>query len=123
MTVPVRILVADDHAAVRRGVINILTSARSLVVCGEARNGDEAIQKTRELQPDLILLDISMPDINGLEVARRIREEFADARILIMTQYDARRMLPSVRAVGALACVDKSRLSKDLLRAIESVAT
>jgi DNA-binding NarL/FixJ family response regulator len=121
--VPVRVLVADDHAAVRRGVINILTSVENLVVCGEARNGDEAIRKTRELQPDLILLDVSMPDINGLEVARRIREEFADARILIMTQYDARRMIPSVLAVGALACVDKSRLSKDLLRAIESVAT
>ncbi len=123
MMVPVRVLVADDHAAVRRGVINILTSVENLVVCGEARNGDEAIRKTRELQPDLILLDISMPDINGLEVARRIREEFAGARILIMTQYDAQRMLPSVRAVGALACVDKGRLSKDLLRTIESVAT
>ncbi len=123
MMVPVRVLVADDHAAVRRGVINILTSVENLVVCGEARNGDEAIRKTRELQPDLILLDISMPDINGLEVARRIREEFAGARILIMTQYDAQRMLPSVRAVGALACVDKGRLSKDLLRTIESVAS
>ena len=120
---PVRILVADDHAAVRRGVINILTSAGNLVVCGEAQNGDEAIRKTRELQPDLILLDISMPDLNGIEVARRIREEFAGARILIMTQHDARRMLPRVLAVGALACVDKSRLSKDLLPAIESVAT
>jgi len=123
MMVPVRVLVADDHAAVRRGVINILTSVENLVVCGEARNGDEAIRKTRELQPDLILLDISMPDINGLEVARRIREEFAGARILIMTQYDARRMIPSVLAVGALACVDKGRLSKDLLRTIESVAS
>lgn len=120
---PVRILVADDHAPVRRGVINILTSASNLAVCGEARNGEEAIKKTRELRPDLILLDISMPDMNGLEVARHIRAEFADARIVIMTQYDARRMLPRVLAVGALACVDKSRLSKDLLPAIGSLAS
>jgi len=123
MTHPLRILVADDHASVRRGVINILTSAKNLVVCGEARNGDEAIKKHRELQPDVLLLDISMPDVNGLEVARRIRAEFASARIVIMTHHDALRILPRVLAVGALACVDKSRLSKDLLPAIESLGT
>ena len=119
---PVRILVAADHASVRRGVVNILNSAANLEVCGEAQNGEETIAKARTLRPDLILLDINLPDMNGLEVTCRIRSELSDARILIMTQHDPRRMLPRVLAIGALGCVDKSRLGKDLLSAIDELA-
>ena len=72
-----RILIADDSDAVRRGVCGILSSEKDLEVCGEAKDGSEALQKARELMPDLILLDISMPGMNGLEVARRLREESA----------------------------------------------
>ena len=75
-----RILVADDNGAVRQGVINILSSRSNLVVCGEARDGTEAIQKARELQPDLVLLDVSMPGLNGLEVARQIRHDLTERR-------------------------------------------
>ncbi|MFY9790481.1 MAG: response regulator transcription factor [Candidatus Sulfotelmatobacter sp.] len=116
-----RILVVDDNVLVRRGVIDILASRKNWEVCAEAQDGEEAIQKVQESRPDVILLDISMPGMNGLEVARAIRQEFADAKILIMSQHDPASLLPSAIQAGANGCVDKSRLATDLLPSIESV--
>ncbi|MGB0006989.1 MAG: response regulator transcription factor [Candidatus Sulfotelmatobacter sp.] len=116
-----RILVVDDNVLVRRGVIDILASRKNWEVCAEAQDGEEAIQKVQESRPDVILLDISMPGMNGLEVARAIRHELADAKILIMSQHDPASLLPSAIQAGANGCVDKSRLATDLLPSIESV--
>jgi len=116
-----RILVVDDNVLVRRGVIEILASRKNWEVCAEAQDGEEAIQKVQEFRPDVILLDISMPGMNGLEVARAIRHKFADAKILIMSQHDPSSLLPSAIQAGANGCVDKSRLATDLLSSIESV--
>jgi DNA-binding NarL/FixJ family response regulator len=116
-----RILIADDNEYVRCGVRDLLVSQTNLVVCGEARDGAEAIQKARELLPDLILLDISMPGINGLDVARVLRQEMTTAKILIMSQHDPIHLLPRAIEAGAHACVDKSRLSTDLLSTIEDL--
>ena len=116
-----RILVVDDNVLVRRGVIEILASRKNWEVCAEAQDGEEAIQKVQEFRPDVILLDISMPGMNGLEVARAIRHKFADAKILIMSQHDPASLLPSAIQAGANGCVDKSRLATDLLSSIESV--
>ncbi|MFY9948753.1 MAG: response regulator transcription factor [Candidatus Sulfotelmatobacter sp.] len=116
-----RILVVDDNVLVRRGVIEILASRKNWEVCAEAQDGEEAIQKAQEFRPDVILLDISMPGMNGLEVARAIRHKFADAKILIMSQHDPASLLPSAIQAGANGCVDKSRLATDLLSSIESV--
>src|ERR1700687_3221965 len=94
------ILIADDNDAVRRGVVGLLSSETNWKVCGEARDGSEALQKARELLPDLILLDVSMPGMNGLEVARLLRQDLPEAKILVMSQHDPNHLLPSVGEAG-----------------------
>ena len=116
-----RILIADDNDMVRGGVTDILSSVKGWEVCGEARDGSEALRKARELLPDLILLDISMPGMSGLEAARLLRQAVPSAKIVAMSQHDPIRLLPSVVEAGAHACVDKSRLDADLLPIIKSV--
>jgi two-component system response regulator NreC len=117
-----RILIVDDNERIRRGVMDILASKKNWNVCGEARDGMEAIRKARELLPDLILLDISMPGLNGLEAARLLRQEIADTKILLMSQYDPLPLLPGAIQAGANGCVDKSRLGTDLLSSIERIS-
>jgi DNA-binding NarL/FixJ family response regulator len=116
-----RIFIADDNDAVRRGVVGLLSSETGWKVCGEARDGSEALQKARELRPDLILLDISMPGMNGLEVARLLRQALPEARILVVSQHDPIHMLPSVVEAGGDGCVDKSRLGTDLVASIKNI--
>jgi DNA-binding NarL/FixJ family response regulator len=116
-----RILIADDNDLVRRGVIRLLSAETSWIVCGEATNGLEALQKARELLPDLILLDLRMPDINGLEATRRLRLELPEAKILLVTQHDPVRMRPSIIEAGGDACLDKGRLGTDLVTTIKSL--
>jgi two-component system, NarL family, response regulator NreC len=117
-----RILIVDDNERIRRGVLDILASKKNWNVCGEAKDGMEAIRKARELLPDLILLDISMPGLNGLEAARLLRQEIANTKILLMSQYDPIPLLPGAIQAGANGCVDKSRLGTDLLSCIERIS-
>jgi two-component system response regulator NreC len=116
-----RILIADDSELVRRGVTAILTSKTDWEICGQAANGQEAIQKARELWPDLVLLDISMPGLDGLQTARLLRQELPDVKIVIMSQHDPVHLLPGALEAGASACVDKSRLSTDLVTTVGRV--
>ena len=116
-----RILIVDDNEMVRRGVSELLSSRPAWQVCGHAGDGKEAVRKARELRPDIILLDISMPGANGLDVARVLRHEMPKAKIVIMSQHDPIQVLPRVLEVGAHACVDKDNLETDLLPAIESL--
>jgi DNA-binding NarL/FixJ family response regulator len=113
-----RILIADDNEFVRRGVADMLSNEVNLDVCGEASNGTEALQKSEELRPDLVLLDISMPGISGYETARLLREQAPGIRILIMSFGDTQQLLPLARKAGADDCVDKARLGSDLLTTI-----
>jgi two-component system response regulator NreC len=106
---------------VRRGVIRLLSDESDWTVCGEARDGSEAIQKARELLPDVILLDISMPDISGLDVARRLRQELPNAKLVVVSQHDSSVMLPLVIKAGCDACLDKSRLATDLVATIKNL--
>jgi DNA-binding NarL/FixJ family response regulator len=116
-----RILIADDNEWVRRGVVNILAPMSHWEVCGEAKDGAETIQRAAELVPDLVLLDVSMPGLNGLDVARLLREKVPAAKILIMSQHDPLILLPRAIEAGADACVDKGHLSTELLPTIASM--
>jgi len=116
-----RILIVDDSELVRRGVKALISSEKTWEVCGEAGDGREGIQKARELQPDLVLLDLSMPDVNGLEVARDLRQDLRTTKILIMSQNDPLELLPPAIAAGADGVIDKSRIGTDLLAAIKNI--
>jgi DNA-binding NarL/FixJ family response regulator len=116
-----RILIADDNDRVRRGVIDLLSEMSGCEVCGEAKDGAEAIEKARALLPDLILLDISMPGISGINAAPLIRKEAPKAKILIMSQHDPAILSRSLEEVGADGYIDKSRLASDLLPAIKAL--
>lgn len=116
-----RILIADDSDIVRRGIVALLSGVRAWSVCGEAVNGADALQKARELRPDLVLLDVNLPDANGLEIARRLRAEFPKIRILVISQHDPAQLLPRAVEAGANGSLDKGRLGMDLLPAIEKI--
>jgi len=118
---PVRILIADDHEVVRRGVRSLLKSRGDWEVCGEAVDGRDAVQKAKELKPDVIVMDIGMPHLNGLEAARVIRKEVPQSEILILSQYEATEMRPAALQAGAREYITKSDVARDLLTAVESV--
>jgi DNA-binding NarL/FixJ family response regulator len=114
-----QILIVDDNEMVRRGVSELLSSRPAWQVCGHAGDGKEAVRKARELRPDIVLLDISMPGANGLDVVHTLRHEMPETKIVIMSQHDPILVLPRALEAGAHACVDKDRLSTDLLPTIE----
>jgi two-component system, NarL family, response regulator NreC len=116
-----RILIADDHHMVRRGVGALLSKEAGWEICGEATDAAQAIQKASELNPDLVVLDISMPDGSGLEAARRIRQEIPHVRILMMSHHDATQFVQSAIESGADGCIDKARLALDLVAMIKSL--
>jgi DNA-binding NarL/FixJ family response regulator len=114
-----RILVVDDHEAVRRGIQALLGSSKDWVVCGEAADGIQAVKEAKSLHPDLIIMDISMPNMNGLDAARIILREVREARILIISQNDpaiVRRQAEEARAHGF---IEKSNIERNLIATIE----
>jgi len=117
----VRILIADDHEVVRRGVRSLLTSRKEWDVCGEAVEGRDAVKKAKELKPDVVVLDISMPDLNGFEAARLIHKEVPQSKILILSQHNVSEMLQTALDAGARGYVSKSEVSRDLLPAVEAI--
>ena len=118
----VRILIADDSELMRTGMCSLLRSQPGWIVCGEATDGIDAVEKAIALKPDIVLVDISMPHWNGLEVARRIHKQVPDSEILIVTELDSRslRHLPS--QPGVRGYVMKSRITRDLIPAIEAAS-
>jgi two-component system, NarL family, response regulator DesR len=116
-----RILLADDNALVRRGVIRILSDEPGWEICGEASSGTEVLEKSRELQPDVAILDIRMPGLSGLEAARLLRKEFPALKIIIMSQFNPSELLPRAQESGADACVDKARIATDLTQEIKKL--
>jgi DNA-binding NarL/FixJ family response regulator len=119
---PLRILVVDDHDLVRRGVKTILLAHEDWEVCGEANTGQDAIMKAQELKPDIVVLDIGMPDLNGLEVARRIRAASANTEILILSVHQSDQLVREIVKAGANGFIVKSDSDRDLVTAVESLA-
>jgi DNA-binding NarL/FixJ family response regulator len=117
-----RILVADDHATVREGICMLLSRNSRLQVCGEAANGVEAIEKVRQLRPDLVVLDLSMPILNGIEAAREIRRIAPAIKILVFTLQSAAEVDLAVRRAGADAVVSKTDIPS-LMKAVECFAS
>jgi DNA-binding NarL/FixJ family response regulator len=98
-----------------------LSGEQDLQVCGEASDSNETLQKAGELKPDLILLDVSMPGMNGLDTARLLREKVPTVKILIISQHDSQQLLPRSLEAGAHGCVDKAQIARDLLPTLRSL--
>ena len=117
----IRVLVVDDHTIVRDGICALLALAPDIEVMGEAANGSEALEKVKELQPNVVLMDIAMPIMGGLEATRRIRKEFPRTRVLILTQYDDKEYVLPVIEAGAAGFISKVSASSELVSGIRAV--
>jgi two-component system, NarL family, response regulator LiaR len=121
MTVAIRVLIADDHAVVREGLRGLITSERGMEVISEARDGHEAVLQARALHPDVILIDLVMPHLDGLEAIRQIKTENPEARILVLTSFaDDDKVFPAIKS-GALGYLLKDSSPYELLQAIRDV--
>jgi DNA-binding NarL/FixJ family response regulator len=119
---PIRILVVDDSEIVRRSLRSFLSSRKDLSVCGEAADGNEAVEKAKTLHPDVVLMDLSMPRMNGAEATRIIRREVPSARIILVSQEAPDVLDRQTPQVGATAHVSKADIAQKLLPAIENAA-
>ena len=117
----IRILIAEDHAVVRDGLASVLEFERDMKVAGQAKNGKEAIERFRELKPDIVLMDLAMPEMDGVQAITAIREEFSDARILVLTTYDGDENVFRALEGGAKGYLLKDCSTADLLAAIRKV--
>jgi DNA-binding NarL/FixJ family response regulator len=117
-----RILVADDHETVRRGVRVLLEAHAGWQVCEEAVEGREAVEKAVRLRPDVVILDIGMPLMNGLEAARQIRKAAPESEVLILTMHESEQVIREVLAAGARGYVLKSDAGRNLVNAVEALS-
>ena len=116
-----RILIADDHELMRRGIQNLLQGQNDLQVCGEATDGLEAVLKARQLHPDLVIMDLSMPRLGGFSAAQQIRQLHPSTKILVFTNYPYSHVESMLRTLSCDGYVSKARASTDLIRAIRAV--
>jgi DNA-binding NarL/FixJ family response regulator len=118
---PVRILVADDHHVVRTGLRSLLESRNGWQVCAEAANGREAVEKSGELKPDVAVLDIGMPLLNGVEATRQIRKLSPKTEILILTMHDSELLVQEVLEAGARGYILKDDADRNLIAAVDAL--
>src|SRR5580658_5420307 len=112
---PLRILIADDHDLLRRGVKTLLLSHAGWEVCGEAKTGREAVALAEGLKPDIVVLDISMPDLNGVEAARRIRKASPNTEILVLSMHFSDQLIREIVDAGVRGYIIKSDSDRDLI--------
>ncbi|MGD0212064.1 MAG: response regulator transcription factor [Terriglobales bacterium] len=118
----VRILLVDDHPVVRRGLRTLLEGRSGWEVVGEASDGIEALEKVSGLQPDVVVLDVTMPRMNGIEACRLIQQKDPGREVLFVTQHDSPQMMREALAAGARGYVVKSNLARDLVEAVHAVS-
>jgi DNA-binding NarL/FixJ family response regulator len=118
---PIRVLTVDDHPLLREGIAAVLEGQTDMIVAGEATNGREAVERYRALRPDVTLMDLQMPEMDGIEAIRVIRAEFPNARIVVLTTYDGDFLALRAIKAGAAGYLLKSMLRKELLETIRVV--
>lgn len=118
----IRILLADDHDAVRRGLRAMLEDHPGWQVCGEAADGREAVQLAAKLRPDIAVLDLEMPELNGLEATRQIKKELLDVEVLIYTMHETEQLIREVLVAGARGYVLKADAGYQLIEAVEALS-
>jgi two-component system response regulator NreC len=117
----IKVLVADDHTIVRHGIYALLGLMSDIELVGEAVNGKEALEKVKKLMPDIVIMDVAMPVMDGLEATRRICKEFPRTKVIALTQYDDREFVFPVIEAGARGFISKTAASSELASAIRSV--
>lgn len=117
-----RILIADDHDLIRRGVKSLLQAHPGWEVCAEAHTGREAVSKADELKPDIVILDISMPELNGIEAARRVRKVAPNAEVLILSVHYSDQLIREILDAGVRGYMIKTDSDRDLVAAVETLA-
>jgi DNA-binding NarL/FixJ family response regulator len=118
-----RILIADDHDLMRRGLKALLELRPGWTICGEANTGREAVLKAEELKPDIVILDITMPELNGVEAARRIMKASPNTEILVLSVHYSDQLIRDILDVGVRGYIVKSDSDRDLLVAVEALAS
>ena len=118
----IRVVLADDHRIVRHGLRSLLEKERDIEVVAEAANGREAVHLARELRPDVVVMDLSMPDLNGIEATRQVLEEDPDAKVLALSMHSDKRFVAGVLSAGASGYLLKDCALDELVRAIRTVA-
>ena len=117
----IKVLIADDHPVVRRGLVNLLAEERDILVVGEAANGLEAVELAREKRPDVVLIDLRMPELDGVEAIRRIRAGDADVRFIILTTFDSEEWVFEGIKAGARGYLLKDAEPAELTSAVKAV--
>jgi len=117
----IRILIADDHTILRDGIRSLLEDVDDMTVVGEADDGHSVVQMTAQLEPDIVIMDIAMPLLNGLEATRQIKRDHPNTKILILTMHDNEEYIRQALAVGAMGYILKDAAARDLIGAIRTV--
>ena len=120
MKKPIRILLADDHTIVRQGLARLLEEQQDLKIVGEAINGQAVIDKALELEPDIIIMDIAMPQLNGIEAAKRVRKSLPHCKILILSMYSHEHYIHQLLETGISGYLLKDSSGQDIIRAIRA---
>lgn len=123
MPKPIRILLADDHAIVRDGISAVVARCQDIEIVGQVVDGKQAVEAVAQLRPDVVLMDITMPVMNGLEATREIHKQFPATRVLVLTQHENKEYIMSLLQAGAVGYISKRARANELLEAIRTVHT